>query len=235
MEQKETIRKKLNDLKNKLVWTLIPFSIIFVISFIFSSNIINSILNFYNLNVVTLTPFEYLETRMSLSFVISTLFTIPIFLTNMYKFNKPIINDYNKKRIIKNGILSSILAITGFAFGILIFGKLTLTFLGLNQDNVISMWGIKSTINYIVFSGLSFATISQIILIIPFLNKYNLINIKRISKMKKYIILGILVLSAIITPTGDIITMMIMAIPTYSTFEIGMLISKINKHKEEKC
>jgi sec-independent protein translocase protein TatC len=53
--------------------------------------------------------------------------------------------------------------------------------------------------------------------------------------MKKYIILGILVLSAIITPTGDIITMMIMAIPTYSTFEIGMLISKINKHKEEKC
>ncbi len=228
MKKEQTIKEHLDEIRKRVCYVFFPAIAMFFIYFSISSSIITKFLNFYNIQAFVLSPLEYINTQINLSLVLTIVSSIPIILTQLYLFVKPAMKKEHRNKIVKQIAYSSVLAVMGVAFGIFIFANYTFEFLN-SYPGLQSFWGVGSVFNYIFFSALSFGIIFQIIIIIPFLDMTNLLKVELLKNKRRFIFFGILILSAWITPTLDIFTMCVMAIPTYATFELGLLLTKFNR------
>jgi len=223
-----TYREHFKELRKKFLWILFPALAIFVLTFLFSKKIISSLMNYVNIpleSVVSLTPFESIQTSLMLSGFTTLLFIFPMFLFSFYNFTKPAMNKKVKSTTRKYLYGCTFFALVGFTFGIVVFSRMVLNTLISTYQLTNPMWSVMSIVKFIMKSSLSLAVIMQTCMIIPALNNMELINVKKLKKFRPLIIISVLILSAIITPP-DIVSQVIMAIPFYGSFELGMLLSK---------
>jgi sec-independent protein translocase protein TatC len=82
---------------------------------------------------------------------------------------------------------------------------------------------IEFIVNLLLAIGLSF----QLPIVVFFLSKVGIVNTKRLSSWRKYAILAAAVVAAIITPTPDPGTQMLVAVPLYFLYEVGILLSRV--------
>ena len=235
MEDK-TIFEHINELKKGFLWVVIPTIVLFIVFYACSPFMIKNLLIYFKIpmdNVVALTPFENIQTRLGLSLGLSLLFLFPGILILFYRFCREIIPDKIKNKIRLFLISSIVLAFVGLVFGVFIFSKLTLNILMNSYTLVNPMWSIKSLVNFILISSLSFAMIMQIVWIIPTLNMFGILDIETLKKYRIFILLGIFVLSAFITPP-DFFSQVLMAIPFYGSFELGIFLSKNKQIKHQE-
>lgn len=232
-DEEKTIREHLNELKGKFLFIGIIFFFLFFVIFLFSNKLILIILNFYNLNAVTLSPVEYITTQMSLSLILSLIILIPLLFYQVFLYIRPLLGVDINKSIWKYTTASFFLAMCGATFGAIIFAKFSLSFLSYTTDRITNMWSLSSILNYLFFCILAFALTFQETILIPLLVKTGIINLKSIEKKRKVIVISIMIIAGIITPSTDLLNMFIVAIPMYLFFEVGIIISKItggNKH-----
>jgi sec-independent protein translocase protein TatC len=71
--------------------------------------------------------------------------------------------------------------------------------------------------------------------LILFLTKIGIVTPKYLRKYRKHTLIGILVIAGIITPSPDIFSQMIVAIPLYALFELSLVISsRMYRNKQEQ-
>jgi sec-independent protein translocase protein TatC len=70
--------------------------------------------------------------------------------------------------------------------------------------------------------------------LILFLTKIGVITPDYVRKYRKHVLIGILIISGIITPSPDMFSQVIVAIPLYALFELSLLLSSrmFRKKKE---
>ena len=73
--------------------------------------------------------------------------------------------------------------------------------------------------------GLGFAFQMPVIMFV--LAKLNLVSAKKMGQYRKYAFLGILVISAIITPSTDPVNLSIVAVPLVLLYEVGIVIARV--------
>ena len=77
--------------------------------------------------------------------------------------------------------------------------------------------------------GVAFQTPTAIF----FLNRTGLVSIKALSHSRKYVLLVIFVIAAMVTPP-DVVSQVTLAIPLYLLFELGILLSYIAARKKAR-
>ena len=63
-------------------------------------------------------------------------------------------------------------------------------------------------------------------LLIWLLSRSGIVNKKALTKYRRHAIVALMVLAAIITPTGDPFTLMVVFIPLYALYELGILMAR---------
>ena len=89
------------------------------------------------------------------------------------------------------------------------------------------LFSISDYLGFVVNLALAFGFGFQIPIVVVFLVAVNIVEAAWFSRMRKYIILVVCILSAILTPSPDIATMMMLAVPMLILFEIGLLIARM--------
>ena len=73
----------------------------------------------------------------------------------------------------------------------------------------------------------------QIPIVVVFLIAVNILTAAALTAARKFVVLGVFVLAAVLTPTPDIGTMLLLAVPMLALFEIGLLIGRgIERRKQ---
>lgn len=163
---------------------------------------------------------------LKLTFLISVIISAPYFIKNIWNFISPGLYTNEKKNILPIIIYSIILFYLGLLFSFYIICPLALSFFATcNSTSVTIMTDISNYLDFII--SISFATgISfQIPIITILIIKINLINKKNLIKKRKYIIILAFVLGMLLTPP-DVISQILLAIPIWLLFEIGIFLSK---------
>lgn len=171
-------------------------------------------------------------------FVGGFILAFPFVFNEFWKFVKPALtkNELHKTR----GVIFwvSFLFFTGTFFGYFFLMPFSMNFLAnfSMSDSIQNIWTIKSYINtmmpLVLGSGLAF----QMPLVIFFLAKIGLITAKFLRTNRRYAIVVILIIAAIITPP-DVISQSVVTIPLWILFEISILLAaRVEKEKarEEK-
>lgn len=188
-------------------------------------------------------PFIIQNTNMGgqVSFLIWTCITVgfiagfPFILWEIWKFISPALYETEKKYAKAFIIVSSLLFFLGVLFGYYIITPLSVYFFGSfsASSEIVNEFNLESYTSMIKTSSIACGLLFELPIFIYFLTKLGLVTPSFLRKYRKYALIIVLILSAIITPP-DIISQVIVAIPIMVLYEISILISLLVVKKELK-
>lgn len=159
----------------------------------------------------------------------------PYIIYEVWKFLKPALYDKEKKGARSFILISSFLFFVGILFGYYVITPLSVNFLGSYRvaDEVKNNFDLNSYTGLLKASCLAAGFIFELPIIIYFLTKMGLVTPEFLKKYRKYALVLVLILAALITPP-DIISQVIVAIPMIILYEVSIRISKIIIRKQAK-
>ena len=176
-----------------------------------------------NINVTT--PFF---THMKVSFWMALLLIFPYLLFEVWLFAAPALYPTSQTGVKTALLRVGSLLYLGSAVAYLLVFPLTFRFLSsyqISQGMIsqISLDSYMSTFLSIIFiMGLVF----EIPVLAALLSRLGVLNRPILKKYRRHAIVLLLILSAIITPTGDPFTLMVVFLPIYLLYEFSILIVK---------
>lgn len=174
-------------------------------------------------------------THMTVAFLGGLVISFPFIFLQIWRFVKPGLNSTELNGS-KNVLLySTVLMLFGLLFGYYIVTPLSVQFFGAYSvsDSIENQIRLGSYISMVVKTTFLSGLLFQLPVFIYILVKIGVISSDLLKKFRKHAIVGILVLSAIITPP-DLITQIIVGIPVYILYEVGILVSKrVEKNRVE--
>ncbi len=160
----------------------------------------------------------------------------PYILYEFWKFISPGLKEKERKSSRGFIIIASLLFFLGVLFGYYIITPLSINFLGNYQvsEEVINQFDLDSYISLVRTSVLACGIIFELPIIIYILTKIGILTPEILKKYRKFALIIVLILSAVITPP-DVASQIIVAIPILILYEVSIFISKVvikNQKKE---
>lgn len=187
-------------------------------------------------------PFELISielssqftTHMWVAFVSGLILASPYVLWEVWSFIKPAL--YEKERRYASGIVfyTSALFLLGVLFGYYVITPMSVNFLGSYQVSALVKNNItlSSFISMVTTLSLLSGLIFELPIVIYFLTKIGLMSPAFMKTYRKHAVVVILILSAVITPTSDATTMILVAVPLYVLYELSIIVSaRVIKNK----
>tara|TARA_B100000795_G_scaffold114976_1_gene85360 strand:- start:11536 stop:12372 length:837 start_codon:yes stop_codon:yes gene_type:complete len=173
----------------------------------------------------------HIWTSITLGFVVS----FPYILFEFWRFISPGLRINERRNSRGFIIIASLLFFTGVLFGYYVVTPLSINFLGSYQvsDQVFNDFDLSSYTGLVRTSVLASGLIFELPILIYFLTKIGVVNPQYLRKYRKFALVIVLVLSAIITPP-DIASQVIVSVPIIILYEISITISKRVLRREAK-
>ena len=171
-------------------------------------------------------------TSITVGFVVA----FPWVLWQFWKFISPGLKNNERKYSSGFIIVSSFLFFIGVVFGYYVIAPLSVHFMLTYQlsDFVETQPSIQSYVAYIRASALASGILFELPIIIYFLTKIGLATPEGMRKYRKFALVIVLIVAAIITPP-DIASQIIVAIPVLILYEISIYISKFVLKREARA
>lgn len=171
-----------------------------------------------------------------IAFISGLILAFPYVLWEFWRFIKPALSTKEKNYAKGLVFFSSVLFFAGILFGYFILSPLSITFLGSYKvsDLVSNEINLESYVSFI--STLTFATglIFELPILVYFLSKIGLIGSSWMRKNRRYAVVVILILSAVLTPSPDVASMVMMFVPLYGLYELSIFVAKgVEKNKSK--
>lgn len=177
---------------------------------------------------VFLTPFK-------LSFYVALVVIMPYLLYEIWGFVAPGLYKH-EKRFAAPLVLSSIaLFYSGMAFAyFLVFPGIFHFLVDITPINVKMAPDINEFLSFVLTMFLSFGIAFEVPIVVILLVLTNMVKVEKLTKSRGYVIIGIFIVSAIITPTTDAISQLAMAGPMWILFEGGVIAARLMTRNRPK-
>jgi len=189
----------------------------------------------YPMVLQSLSPTNQLSNSIWTSIILGFVIAFPYILFEMWKFISPGLSS--KERLGSKGFIfvSSFLFFLGVAFSYFVIAPLSVYFFFNYQitDMIQNNFNFSAYISMIVNALLGVAIVFELPIIIYFLTKIGLVTPQFLKRYRKYALIIVLILAAIITPP-DVASQVIVTIPIMILYEISIVISKVVLKKQEK-
>lgn len=235
LETKLPIRSHLQELRSRLLKSAIVLAITTVISFFFAKYIfyaLESVAEGIDLIYIEMT--EMISTYFKVSFVCGLVLSLPFFVYQLVMFLRPGLSATERKylNLLLPGVLLSFAVGVVFGYFVLVppAAKFLITF---GSDIATPQIRVGNYISLMVRLLFAIGLCFEIPLLIFFLSKLHIVTPEKLSKYRKFAVVGAFVLAAIITPTFDPINQSIVAVPLIILYEVGILLAKLARRREK--
>lgn len=227
----------LNELRNRIIWSVISIAIGSAVSGFFIDFIMNQILLKPSVDVGLVLqnlrpfgqPFLYFKTVLICGIILA----VPMILYQLWLFIAPGLYEAEKRWVGKITFFTSFCFFAGVAFSYFVMIPSMLSFAqSFGSDAIKNNIDINEYFSFLIMILLAAGIMFEMPMIAFVLTKFGLITSKTLRKFRRHSIVVILVLAAILTPTPDPISQLIFAAPLFILYEISILVSKFSKPKE---
>jgi len=178
--------------------------------------------------------------HMIVSLIGGAILAFPFLTIQLWAFVKPALKAPEKKAARGAAAASSTLFFIGVAFGYWGIVPLSLQFLGhyelgdaIAGTDVAHRIGVMSYVKTVATISFSSGLIFQLPVLIFFLARAGLVTPKGLKKYRRHALVGILVLSAIITPP-DVTSQVMVSMPVLALYELGIVIARREEKRRKK-
>jgi sec-independent protein translocase protein TatC len=230
-----TLREHLQELRWRLLISVIALVIASAVSFTFFRQIINYLVlpardlgADQGLQLVFTEVTELLTTSVKVSFVTGFILAFPVILYQAVRFVAPGLTR-KEKRILLLFLPGALLAFAGgVAFGYFVVTPPALRFLlTFGNDVATPMIRISNIVNVMIrllfWMGLAFETP----LVMYLLAQLGIVSAGALARFRRFWLVIAFVMAAIITPTFDPVNQALVAVPLLALYEVGVLLAKL--------
>lgn len=232
--KKMTLSQHFVELRSRILWTFAFFAVSLILGW-YLSPIMQEFLTAPLLNVWSDGAFLYtgvadgLMIRFSLSVLFALFLVTPFALWQIWAFVAPGLHKKEKNIVWPIMICSPVLFLAGVAFAFYVLFPFVFSFfIELNQSAPVPSVILPVAKDYLSFSigllklfGLAF----QLPLVMILLNRIGVLSKTRVVKMRRYAIVFIVIIAAVLTPP-DVVSQILLALPMWGLFEISILFMK---------
>lgn len=235
LEDKElNVIEHLDELRKRLIITVVSFIIFLIIGFVFVENIYKWFVKDLDVTLLVLGPSDIVWIYFMLASVIAIAATIPIFALQVWLFVKPALKPYELKVTIAYIPALFILFITGLAFGYFtIFPMVYQFLLDLGGDMFLTNFTAEKYFKFVFNMTIPFGVLFELPVIIMFLTSLGVVNPYVLHKIRKYAYFVLVVIAVSITPP-DFMSDFIVIVPLLLLYEISISLSKVVFKRRQK-
>lgn len=186
----------------------------------------------FNLNLINTQLTSQFSVHMQVSIIIGIICVSPYILYSIFAFVSPALYENERKYARLLVVAGYIMFMIGVALCYFLIFPLTIRFLGNYQvsDDVANIITLSSYIDTLTMLTLMLGIVFELPILCMLLGKMGILTADFMKEYRRHAIVIILIVAAIITPTTDVMTLMLVTLPIYLLYEISILAVKmINK------
>lgn len=178
----------------------------------------------HDVSLVILDPIEGLSTRLRVSFYGGLVLAMPVLLWQLWKFIVPALHKHERKYALGFVLSSVILFVCGGGIAYLTLEKALEFLIGWSGDDVNPTFQVQAYVRLVTLMVVAFGVGFLIPVLLVFLQMLGVIRAKTLLGMWRYAIVGTVALAAVITPSGDPISLAALSGPLIVLYFVAILI-----------
>ena len=174
---------------------------------------------------------EQFMVHLKTAFYAGVLVASPYIIYQLFRFVSPALYDNERKYATLLCFSGYLMFMLGTALNYLLIFPLTVKFLGTYQvsPDVANMLTLQSYMDTLLMMNLVMGIVFELPVVSWLLGKMGLINAAMMQSIRRHAVVAILVVAAIITPTTDAFTLIVVALPIWLLYELSIVIVRINE------
>ncbi len=156
----------------------------------------------------------------------------PVILYQMGRFIMPGLYPNEKKALIPFVAISIMLLALGMTVAYFLMPKALDVLAGFGPDTFIPLFTPSLYLGFFVKMLFAFGVAAELPLVLIFLQKIGVVKTETLANNRRIAVVGVVILGAVITPTGDPFMLAVISIPMYLFYEIAILVGKRIKKDE---
>lgn len=180
----------------------------------------------------TIGPMEGINTYLKVCLFVAVLISSPWVIWQIWAFISAGLYKKEKQFVYAVAPSSAVLFIAGVLFFIRGVAPTIMKF-SIKFDRmlgVVSQWTFHNYINMVLNLTIMFGIVFQMPILIVFAEKIGLVTIEQLQTTRKFLIIGVFFIAAVITPP-DPFSQVAMAVPLYALYEGSILICKFRRNR----
>ncbi len=222
------ILEHLAELRRRLIWSIVALIVASAVAFAFYEVIVRFLLRPFegiesamdNNTVYVTTVIEGFSTRLRVSILCGLIASIPIHLGNLVLFVFPGLTG-RERRIVSGALIAGLLLVVGSAtFGYSAVIPISIRFLMTSRfvpEGVGIILSLQRNVAYLFQFLLATLIVFEIPIVLALLMAFGVVTRRALLRASRYVIVGIVALSAILTPP-DLISQVTLAAPLIALY-----------------
>lgn len=150
----------------------------------------------------------------------------PVILYQLGKFVLPGLYPHEKKALLPFLAGSILLLALGMAVAYLLMAKALTVLLSFGPDTFEPLFRPQEYLGFFVKMLFAFGIASELPLVLIFLQKIGVVKTETLAKNRRIAVVAVVILGAVITPTGDPFMLLVISVPMYLFYEISIIVGR---------
>jgi sec-independent protein translocase protein TatC len=178
-------------------------------------------------HVVFMSPSEGLFVQMKVAFFLGVFIGLPVILYQFWSFIAVGLTHTERRGVLMLLPPSIVLFLAGASFGLFVIMPIGVrVLLSYSTDRLQPLLAVGPTLSFLMAFVLAFGFVFQLPMVVVFLAQLGLVSPATLAGGRRYAIVGIVILSAFLTPGTDVVSQMLMAVPTYLLYELSIILAR---------
>jgi len=171
-------------------------------------------------------PMEVFVLQLKIAALLDCVVCSPAIAWNFWQFVLPALYDRERRFVRSIACLTSALFVAGVAFCLVVCFPLVVRFgMSFAGDTLQPVFGVSNLVSLALWISLAFGCMFQFPLVTYALVRAGVVSYETVCNKRPYVLVGILLLAALLTPP-DIVSQLILGVPSYALFEVGLLAAR---------
>ncbi|MBO4850723.1 MAG: twin-arginine translocase subunit TatC [Prevotella sp.] len=187
----------------------------------------------FNLRLMNTGLTEQFMIHVKVALYCGLLLASPYVIYELFAFVSPALYDNERRPAVRVVSAAYLMFIIGTAVNYFIVFPLTVRFLGTYQvsSDVANMLTIQSYADTLISMSLVLGLVFELPVVTWMMAFMGLMKWELMARFRKHAFVAILVIAAVITPTTDMFTLLVVAMPIWLLYEASILIVRVTNHK----
>lgn len=182
----------------------------------------------FHVDIININVASQFMTHISTSFWTALVLVFPYLIYELWRFVRPALYENEIRHMKRAFVCGTLMFYIGCAVGYCLVFPFTFRFLAEYQlsGSIVNQINLSSYIGMFMAMILVMGIVFELPLLAWILSKLGLVNKGLLVRGRKYAVVALLVLAAVITPSGDPFTLSIVFIPLYLLYELSVCVVK---------
>ena len=188
-----------------------------------------------NCKLLSTDPLEPLSVRFSIAIYGGVALAMPFLLWQLWRFVVPALKPTERRYAVVFVLAGALLFAAGAALAYWTIPRALEFLQGVGGEDFINVYSPRKYVSFVMKMMLAFGIGFQFPLLLVFAQLLGLVQPATLQRNRHYAVFAIVVLGAVITPSGDPVTLLFLAVPLYLFYELALAYGWLHRRRQAKA